>query len=138
MRALFADSATFLLALGGAHPAQEQCRELLAAAHAGRIRLHVSVEGLQEVTFHRLRRTSRESALAEARALGLACVVHAFDEAVWAEATRLMERSPVRGRDAVNAATALLAGFEEIVSPDVDFDGIPGLRRIDPADWSLS
>jgi len=37
-------------------------------------------------------------------------------------------------RDAVFAATALNRGIETIVTPDCDFDALPGLERIDPAD----
>ena len=44
-----------------------------------------------------------------------------------------MATGPVRGRDAVHAATALLAGFTEIVSADKDLGSVPGLRRLDPA-----
>jgi predicted nucleic acid-binding protein len=32
----------------------------------------------------------------------------------------------------VHAATALASGFTQIVSCDGDFDGIPGLERLDP------
>lgn len=31
-----------------------------------------------------------------------------------------------RGHDAVHAATAIVAGFDQIVSVDRDFDGMPG------------
>jgi hypothetical protein len=37
-------------------------------------------------------------------------------------------------RDAIFAAQALNRGIDAILSPDRDFDGIPGLERIDPAD----
>ena len=39
----------------------------------------------------------------------------------------------LRGRDAVHAATALEHGLVTIISPDPDFDGAPGLTRIEPA-----
>ena len=59
---------------------------------------------------------------------------HDFTAAIQARSLDLMEVSGVRGRDAVHAATALTAGFTEIVTNDRGFDGIPGLRRIDPRD----
>jgi predicted nucleic acid-binding protein len=37
-------------------------------------------------------------------------------------------------RDAIFAAQALNRDIDAILSPDTDFDGIPGLERIDPAD----
>ena len=44
----------------------------------------------------------------------------------------LIQQTQVRGRDAVHAATALAYGIDTIASSDPAFDGIPGLRRIDP------
>lgn len=61
-------------------------------------------------------------------------VVHDFTASIQALSLDLMERSPIRGRDAVHAATALAAGFTEIVSMDRDFEDVPGLRRIAPRD----
>ena len=37
-------------------------------------------------------------------------------------------------RDAIFAAQALNRDIDAILSPDRDFDDIPGLERIDPAD----
>lgn len=45
---------------------------------------------------------------------------------------RRVDRAPLGGADAVHAATALVHGFEAIVSPDVDLDHAPGLRRVEP------
>ena len=49
-----------------------------------------------------------------------------------ATALDLIDTGTAQGRDAVHAATALRAGFSEIVSLDRDVDGIPGLTRVDP------
>lgn len=38
----------------------------------------------------------------------------------------------MRGRDAVHAATALAYGIPVVASPDPAFDGVPGIRRLDP------
>lgn len=51
-----------------------------------------------------------------------------------ARALDLVMNSVLGGRDAVHAATALSLGFDDIVSADRDFDAVPGLRRIAPAD----
>ena len=98
------------------------------------IRLHVSTEGVQEFVFHR-HRVAPAGAVGEARALRDLSVVHPFDERVLDMALELIDSTSIRGRGAVHAATAILAGFEQIVSVDRDFDGIPGLRRISPAEW---
>lgn len=50
----------------------------------------------------------------------------------------LIERIPtIWSRDAVHAATALVYGIDTIVSPDHTFDGIPGLTRVDPCDFTV-
>lgn len=74
-------------------------------------------------------------AVAEARRLRDMAVVHPFDERVLDKALELIDSTSIRGRDAVHAATAMLAGFDEIVSVDRDFDHVPGLRRVSPGEW---
>ena len=51
---------------------------------------------------------------------------------VWSAA--LVATGTIGGRDAVHAATALAAGFTEIVSADRDLDRVPGLTRRAPDD----
>ena len=82
MTALFLDSAVWAYALGEEHPRREACRALLLAAQQGRFELHASVELVQEVVFHRLRRTDRTTAVAEGRAIELSCTLHPFDATV--------------------------------------------------------
>ena len=50
------------------------------------------------------------------------------------KALDLTATTRIGGRDAVHAATALLAGFDAVVSPDRDFAVVEGLRRLDPAE----
>ena len=87
---------------------------------------------MQEVLFHRLRRTSREQALAEVAALESSVVAHDFSLDIWRSARQLVAENDLRGRDAIHAATALALGFTQIVSIDADFDGAPGLQRVNP------
>lgn len=133
MRGLYVETSVFLLAVGGDHPDREPSRRFLRAAAHGCVRLHASVEAVQEFVVHRMRRTSRQTALEQTRNMAASCVLLPFDDEVLTAALRLIEESPVRGRDAVHAATATLAGFGEIVSLDTDFDTLPGLRRIHPS-----
>lgn len=58
--------------------------------------------------------------------------LHTFDAAVLDRALELMAVAPIRGRDAVHAATALLAGFDHIVTVDADVVAVPGLRTLTP------
>jgi predicted nucleic acid-binding protein len=101
----------------------------------GEIEAFGSVELIQEVAFHHLRRTQdRHAAAAAARDVMSLVRILDFDRAVLEEALRLIEAGSVRGRDAIHAATALAHSLDTIVTPDSDFDGIPGLRRLDPQD----
>ncbi len=133
MRPLFLDPSVLLLAVGGDHPLRPACRDVLAAGAEGRLRLHLSVEGGQEFLFHRLRRAGSERAIREFDQVERLVVWHSFDLEVLRASRDLVSRGHARGRDAVHAATALIAGFAAIVSSDSDFDGIPGLTRLDPS-----
>jgi predicted nucleic acid-binding protein len=87
---------------------------------------------------HRLRKTGdRHLATANGRDLSLACTLLNFDREVLELSLDLIERVPtIRGRDAVHAATAIAYGIERIASTDRAFDGIPGLTRVDPLEFS--
>jgi predicted nucleic acid-binding protein len=130
----FVDTTVLLLAVGGESNERAEARAFLDRARRSRSDIHVSVEAAQEFVFHRLRRVGREVAIADGRDLAASCVCHDFTAAIQARSLDLMEVSGVRGRDAVHAVKALTAGFTEIVTNDRGFDGIPGLRRIDPRD----
>ena len=134
MRQLFLDSSVLLYAVGGASPQREACVAVIEAAQQGRAQLHLSVEAGQEFLFHRLRRDSRPAALAAFDTLSEFVDWHPFDVEVLLLARRLIEITAVRGRDAIHAATALRAGFDAIMTTDPDFEGIPDLRRLDPAE----
>lgn len=123
------DACVILYALGGEHELRLPCRDVLA--HPG-LELHASVELVQEVVFHRMRRGDRADAVAVARLVADSCQLHDFDADVLRRALSLIAEGGVGGRDAVHAATALAVGVGVIISPDADFDGIDGLTRIDP------
>lgn len=137
-RAVLIDSAIPIYALGAAHPLRDSCRAIMRAAAGEEIRAYASVEMIQELVHHRLRRTGdRALAAADGRDTAQLCTLLNFDREVLDLALDLIERIPtIRGRDAVHAATALAYGIERIVSTDSAFDGLLGLARIDPAEWS--
>lgn len=134
--AVLLDSAIAIYALGGSHPYRDVCRSLMRAASQGEFRPYASVEMIQELVHHRLRRTGNRSlAAADGKDVSAVCTLLNFDREVLDLSLRLIERIPtIRGRDAVHAATALVHGIERIVSPDRAFDGIPGITRVEPAD----
>lgn len=137
MTSVFVDTSVLLLAQGGPHPLRESCRQFLGRCHERGAAIHVSVEALQEFTFHRLRARPREQVLTEARVLRHSFVVHPFDEQVLDQMLTLIETSSLRGRDAVHAATASLAGFDILVTADRDFVGVPGLTSVGPEEWGV-
>lgn len=134
---IWVDTSVLAYAAGGTHPQREPCRRLVAAAATRSVELHASVEMVQELLFHRVRRTARAEAVAQARFAADLCVLHPFDGALLSRALELVAVSELGGRDAVHAAAALLAGFTEIVSADRDFDAVPGLARRDPLELRL-
>ena len=129
----FLDTSVFLTALGE-HPSTSACRALLRRAANGHLSIHTAVECLQEVVFHRMRVGPRAPAVAHLRAIRDLCVVHPMDDLVLDRATDLLASTQVRGRDAFIAATALLAGFDAVVTTDDRFVEVPGLRRVHPRD----
>jgi predicted nucleic acid-binding protein len=132
--AVLIDAAIALYALGEPGPARDRSRALIDELAVGRGRAYASVEMVQEVVHHRLRRTGdRARAVRESGFVTAAMVILDFDREVLDFSLDLIARVPaIRGRGAVHAATALAYGIEVIASPDRAFDGIPGLRRIDP------
>jgi predicted nucleic acid-binding protein len=129
------DAAVFAYALGAAHPMKQVCQAVLSAAGAGVIELHASTEMVQELLFHRMRKTDRQTAAHQARDAATVCVLHDFNPPVLYRSIELVAASKtLGGRDAVHAATALQHGLDTILSPDRDFDVVAGLRRVDPAD----
>jgi uncharacterized protein len=133
--AALVDTAVFAYALGGEHRLKAPCVKLVAAAGAGTLEFHASVEMVQELLFHRMRRTDRGSAIAQAQDAAILCTLYEFDRSVLDRSLDLVRRLPdLGGRDAVHAATAVVHGIGVIISPDRAFDGIPALRRVSPDD----
>lgn len=126
----FLDTSVVAVAAGADHPQRAACRSFLEQHRDAP--LHASVELLQEFVFHRLRRAGRTAALAETRRVRSMLVLHDFTAEILDDALQLIETTHLRGRDAVHVATARAQGFTEIVSLDVDFDGLTVIQRRDP------
>ncbi|WP_374928184.1 type II toxin-antitoxin system VapC family toxin [Kytococcus sedentarius] len=134
MRPAFIDSTVLLHAVGGDHPLRPGSRQYLDLATEGRVVLHASVEAGQEFLFHRMRRVHTVDAVREFGVIDRLVVWHPCDQEILRRSVALAASGTIGGRDAVHAATAIAAGFTEIVSADRDFDRVPGLVRRDPAD----
>lgn len=133
-QAVVIDSAIVIYALGIDGPQRSACQRFLSGIEDGRFRAYASVEMIQEVVHHRLRRTGdRAKSARQGREIAAACTLLPFDREVLDLSLDLVERIPtVRGRDAVHAATAIAYGIERIASIDRAFDEIPSITRIDP------
>lgn len=136
MARVLVDTAVFAYALGGDHPYREPCRAIIAAASRRALRLEASADLVQELAHVRLRRTGdRRVAADDARDAAALCELHEVrpDDAI--RALALFRETPaLSARNAAFAAIAIGRGIPAILSPDRDFDVVPGLARIDPAD----
>lgn len=136
MRRVLVDTNVVLYAIGGPHAYAEPCRRLLALAGEGGLTLEAPVDLVQEIAHHRTRRLrDRRQAAADALAAAALCRLHPVEpEDARAAAQLFASSQTLSARDAVFAAIAARHGLGEILSADTDFDGLPQLRRIDPAD----
>jgi len=130
------DTAVFVYAVGGEHAYREPCREIVRRAAGGELLGEASVELVQEFAHVQLRRRAdRAGALTAAGQVSELCRLHAFEPGDLPLVMTLLDGHERLGvRDAVFAATALNRGVGVMLSPDRAFDGIRGLRRVDPLD----
>lgn len=125
-----------MYAAGREHPYREPCRSVLERAGAGDLTGEASVELVQELAQVMLRRVgSRRDVVRRVGEAAELCRLHAFEPADLPLALSLLEQHDrLDPRDAVFAATAINRDVPVILSPDRAFDGIRGLRRVDPLD----
>jgi predicted nucleic acid-binding protein len=130
------DSAVFIYAIGVDHPYRAPCRALVTAMRSGDLVGEASVLAVQEVMHQRLRRTGdRRGAGAAADDLSVFCTIHGLTAADMRRAVDLFTRGDgLDAADACHAATALNRAIPVIISPDVGFDDVAGLARMDPAE----
>jgi predicted nucleic acid-binding protein len=136
VRRFLYDTAVFVYALGREHRYREPCRAILRDAQRGGLAGEASVELVHEFAYVRFRQlANRPDAARWARTIARACRLHAVEPMDTERALDLWgEHEQLDVRDAIFAATALNREIDAILSPDRDFDAIPGLERIDPAD----
>ena len=136
MSRVFVDSNIFVYASGKAHPLREPARAAMHAIGRGAVEGVTSVEVLQELLHRCLRRPDRGQALRAFdmfRRLLRSGSVLPVDDTTIARARELADAWPaLQARDLVHLATMERHRIDEILSADRHFDGIPGIRRIDP------
>ncbi len=128
------DTAVLVYAVGEEHPLRAPCQRLLFAHGEGRIDGATTVEVIQEFAHIRARRRPRLDAVDAARAFASSLTILVATTEDLDRGLQLFADHPGLGSfDAVLAAVAIEHGAEALVSADVGFAAIPGLRWIDPA-----
>lgn len=136
MRRFLYDTNVFVYAFGGSSSYREACRSIVEHAAEGRLDGEASVDLIQEFLHQRMRQTGdRRLAAAAARRIRTLCRLHDVQTADVGLALTLFEtHARLTARDAMFAAVALNRGVDAILTADQDFDGIPGIERVDPRD----
>lgn len=132
---LFLDTAVFMYAAGTDHPLKAPCRAILEGAASRRLDATTSAEVVQEI-FHRfvaIRRPELASAIARE-------VLESFEPVlpithrVVGRMPDLLARYPMLGaRALIHVATCVEEGIASIVSPDLAFDTVREIKRVEPA-----
>ena len=135
--AAFIDANVPIYASGREHPNQEPCARVLMMAAEHPLAFVTDVEVLQEL----MRRYIAAGRWALGREVlqDFAEVMHDRIEPVYDEdihsAARLADSHPeISARDLVHAAVMLRLGSDRIISADADFDRLPNVTRLNPAD----
>jgi predicted nucleic acid-binding protein len=130
------DSNVFLHALGSDAALRAACTSIIDAVSEDRLAGEAAVVIINEIVHVRHRRTGdRRRAVADGRAAAQVVLLHSIDDVDTASALDAFQaHEGLQMNDAVLVAVALRHGLTTILSTDRGFDGIPGLRRVDPAD----
>ncbi len=129
------DANVFMYAAGRAHPHKLPSWRFLQKAARGEHEVAVDAEVLQEI-LHRYRsiRRWRDGKRVYDMVRTIVPMVVPIGVEVLDIARALLDRYPGLGaRDGLHAAVCLHVGVPGFCSFDTDFDGIQGVRRVEPA-----
>jgi predicted nucleic acid-binding protein len=132
---LFVDANIFLYALGADSSYRTPCRDVLQAIGQGKLDGVISSEILQEILHVRSRRVSVADAASAVRAAAelVAEVLPVTSHDVLEACSLLEAHAGLGARDALHAAVMRNSQVHLVISVDRDFDAIPDLKRIEPA-----
>ena len=136
-RAVFIDTNIPIYAVGRPHPHKEPCARTMAMVVERPEAFFTNVEVLQEL-IHRYTASGRWT-LGREVLRDFVEVMYDRIEPVYVEDINLAagladEYVGVSARDLVHAAVMRRIGADMIISADSDFDRIPGVRRLAPAE----
>jgi predicted nucleic acid-binding protein len=135
-RPAFLDVNVPMYAAGRPHLYKEACVWVMREVALGRLAVAADVEIVQEILYRYGALQRRDIAVVLARSvLEIVPVVHPIGLAEMSLAVDLFERYSSRGlsaRDVIHLAVMQTHDLKEIISVDRHFDGIEGVRRLDP------
>ena len=135
--AAFIDVNIPIYAAGREHRYKEPCARILMIVELHPLEFVTSVEVLQELVHYYL--AARRWEIGREVLRSFSEIMHDRIEPIYEEdillAARLADHHPrVSTRDLVHAAVMQRQGADRIISADTDFDRLPGITRLDPAD----
>lgn len=128
------DTTVLVYAKGDAHPLRDPCRQLISTIANRDLEATTTVEAIQEFVHVRARRRGRADAvkLASDYAELLSPLLTVSCDHL-RQGLSIFERYERLGAfDAVLAATALSIGAQALISADLAFAAVPGLRHVIP------
>jgi len=128
---IYLDSNVFIYAALGGAKEGNWCRDLIRRVTGGEVEAVTSALTVDEVVYQvRVSRGLEASIEAGEAVLEMAhlTVSPADAETLW-KSLELGRQVGLHPRDAIHAATALSHGSPELISEDVDFDKVEGLKR---------
>jgi len=131
------DTTVLVHAIGIDHPRREQCRRIVTAIRDGQVLATTTAEVIQEFTYVRARRRTRNEAAERAREfVSLLTPLLRPDEGDLRCGLEVYAHHPQVGSfDAVLAATVMnRPHLTALVSADRGFATVPGLVHLDPSD----
>lgn len=132
--AVFIDSNVFLYAAGHSEEFKGPCLYVLRMVAEGRLDAYTSTEVLQEI-LHVVQRKHgpRKASEVVGSVLALFPLVFSIERKdIEAACEILHQNTSLSSRGAMHLASMRGNGIETILSLDCDFDGVPGVRRVDP------
>ena len=137
-RATFIDANVPIYAAGREHPYRQPCIQVLAAVNENPDGFVTDAEVFQEI-MHHYRRTQRWEAgqtVVESFAAMMRGRVSPVDIDDVLAAGRLANEHPgLSTRDLLHLAVMRRLGVVSVVTADADFGRVPGIIRLDPADF---
>ncbi len=136
MTRILLDANVFLHALGSDELLRPACQAIIDQLELGRFVGEASALLVNEIVHVRHRRSGdRQRAVRDSRAAAALLVVRPVDDLDIDSALDLfLAHDSLQMNDAVHVAVAHRYGLTAVLSTDRGFDGIPGLRRVDPTD----